>query len=487
MKNGALIISGWLGCRKRSSILLVLAWVLSSCGSNSTSSPGNPSPTPLVTVSIDQSHQFQTVEGFGAEMSLWNANGHRCPQPQPDKVPDSDKTKILDDLYSDLGLTGMRTFVEFQGPGGDFDRFLPLAPIYAQIQTRLAASGDHLAYNFVAVVTPAFRNWLGRLASDGAARYADWAANGLTTLKNQYGIVVNHWGIVNEPDGVGNITPSELKQLVSATGAAFQSAGLATTIAVPQTVVVRRVTGYATPILSDPSTRQYVSQLDYHEYDYDASRGQSPDITERHAVRDLAKQYGLTVAQRETSTDVKHNQNTFWDGTYDQAMAWANDLMTDMVEANAAAWDLILAKYPRTDRIGLSSYIVMNLTNCVYQSFDIPPHYWTLRQFVKFVRQGAVRIAASSSSGDVRAVAFTDSKRQQTIIVAINNNATTNLRVAFTGTPSGSATVSTVTQASVNNASQGQSGAQTSQVTAQNGQFTVTLLARSLTTFVFGP
>jgi O-glycosyl hydrolase len=129
----------------------------------------------------------------------------------------------------------------------------------------------------------------------------------------------------------------------------------------------------------------------------------------------------------------------------------------------------------------------MNLTNCVYQSFDIPPHYWTLRQFVKFVRQGAVRIAASSSSGDVRAVAFTDSKRQQTIIVAINNNATTNLRVAFTGTPSGSATVSTVTQASVNNASQGQSGAQTSQVTAQNGQFTVTLLARSLTTFVFGP
>jgi len=487
MKNGALMISRWLGCRKRSAILLVLAWVLPGCGSTSTSSPDNPSPTPSVTVSIDQSHQLQTVEGFGAEINAWNANGHGCPQPQPDKVPDSDKTKILDDLYSDLGLTGMRTFVEFQGPGGDFDRFQALAPIYAQIQTRLAATGDHLAYNFVAVVTPAFRNWLGRLASDGAARYAGWAANGLTTLKNQYGIVVNHWGIVNEPDGVGNITPSELKQLVSATGAAFQSAGLATTIAVPQTVVVRHVAGYATPILSDPSTRQYVSQLDYHEYDYDASRGQSPDITERHAVRDLAKQYGLTVAQRETSSDVKHNQSTFWDGAYDQAMAWANDVLTDMVEANATAWVLILAYYTATPSVGLSSYVVMNYNNCVYGSFTLPPHYWTLRQFVKFVRPGAVRIAASSSSGDVRALAFTDSKRRQTIIIAINNNAMMDLGVTFTGTPSGSATVSTVTQASVNNASQGQSGGQTSQVTGQNGQFTATLPARSLTTFVFGP
>src|SRR5262249_25725844 len=152
----------------------------------------------------------------------------------------------------------------------------------------------------------------------------------------------------------------------------------------------------------------------------------------------LANHFSLTVAQRETSTDVKHNQSTFWDGTYDQAMAWANDIMTDMVEANVAAWDLILAYYARTDSVGLSSYIVMNYSNCVYQNFDIPLYYWTLRQFVKFVRPGAMRVRASSNSHDVRVAAFVDSKRQQTVIVAINNNASMDPAVSFTGTPNGS-------------------------------------------------
>ena len=120
----------------------------------------------------------------------------------------------------------------------------------------------------------------------------------------------------------------------------------------PQTYTVANAASYATGILNDPSTLRYVKQIDFHEYDYDASQGQSPDITNRHAVRDLASQYSLTIAQRETSTDVKHNQSTFWDGTYDQAMAWANDIMTDIVEANATAWDLILAYYARTDSVG---------------------------------------------------------------------------------------------------------------------------------------
>jgi O-glycosyl hydrolase len=439
--------------------------------------------TPAATVAVNQSQQFQTVEGFGGGLARWSgAGGHSCAG--SDTVPDSDKAMILDLLYTDLGLTGERALVGYQSGGGAFGAIQGVAPILAQAAQRIQANGDQLAYNLVGVVTNALRDPDGRLLPNGAATYASWAANGLTTLINQYSIVVNRWSIVNEPDGNGNITQPELKQLVFATGAAFQAAGLTTQIVVPQTVVVSNVSGYATPILSDPSTLPYVKQLDYHEYDYDASQGQSPDVADRNAVRDLATQYGLTVAQRETSTDVKQNQSTFWNGTYDQGMAWANDVMTDMVEANAAAWDLILADYTATPSVGLSSYVVMNYNNCVYNNFVLPPHYWTLRQFVKFVRPGAVRVGASSSSHDVRAAAFVDSKRQQTIVVAINNS-TTDLGVAFTGTPSGSATVSTVTQATVN-AGQGQSGAQTSQVTAQNGQFTTTLPARSVTTFVLG-
>ena len=483
MKKRALVTSRWVTRRKRGAALLVLTWVLAGCGCNPTTSPtvtpDNPSPpgpTPSVTVSIDQSQKFQTVEGFGAGLARWSgAGGHGCAG--KDTVPDSNKTKILDYLYTDLGLTSERAILGYQS-GGGFGVVELIAPILAQAAQRIQTKGDQLAYNLVGFITNPLRDSNGRLLSTGAASYANWAANGLTTLINQYGIVVNRWSIVNEPDGMGNITPPELKQLVSATGAAFRNAGLTTQIAVPQSVVVGQAQNYVTSILSDPSTLKYVHQLDYHEYDYDASRGQSTDVKGRHAVRDLAMQYGLTVAQRETSTDVKQNQSTFWDGTYDQAMAWANDVMTDMVEANAAAWDLILANYARTDRVGLSSYIVMNYSNCVYRNFTIPPHYWTLRQFVKFVRPGAVRIAASSSSGHVRVGAFADTKRQQTILVVINN-ASGSFSASFTGVPNGLASVIQTTAA--------QNGIQQPQVTAQNGQFTANLPARSVTTFVLGP
>jgi O-glycosyl hydrolase len=461
-------------------VLFVLAW-LSGCTSLALSpNTGDARVTHSVTVTVDQSRRFQTMEGFGAEIVQWSGVGGRGPNcAGRDTVPDTDKSKILDQLYTDLGLTTERSYLGYKGPGGDFDKFQVLAPIFAQAARRVQANGDKLRYGLGGFVTAPLRDSNDRLAADGATHYANWAANGLQQLKNQFGIVVDYWDIAPEPDGVGHLTPDEFKRLVAATGAAFRSAGLSTAIAIPRVWTVRDFSQYADPILSDPSIRQYVKQLDFHEYDYDASQGQSPDIADRHTVRSLAKRYGLTIAERETSADVKKNQSTFWNGTYDQAMAWANDGLTDIVEANASAWDLILAYYTATPRVGLSSYVVMNYdSNCNYTGFRIPPYYWTLRQFVKFVRPGAVRIQAGSSSGEIRVAAFVDDKHRQTIVVAINNGQS-DLSVKFRGVPNGLASVIQTTST--------QEGAKLPDATGVNNRFSTTLPARSVTTFVFGP
>lgn len=427
-------------------------------------------------ISIDQSRRFQTMEGFGAEPAQW-FGGRACPL--IDTVPDSAKKRILDLLYGDLGLTGARTFVEFHGPGGDFDKFQGLAPVLAEAEKRARANGDPFHIDIGGFVGWSFRGSNGRLLPDGAARYAEWATNGLLHLARN-GTVVQYWDIGPEPDGMGNLTLRELRELIRKTGAAFRAAGLTTQIAAPLTYTIADAPQYAIPLLKDPQTREYIRQLDFHEYDYDASRGQTPDIHDRHTIRKLARRHGLTVAMRETSTDLKRNRTTFWNGTYDQAMAWANDVMTDVVEADASAWDLIFADYIRNNpKYGVGSYLVLNFRNCRYAGFEIPPHYWTLRQFVKFVRPGAVRVSAHSNKRDLRAAAFIDSQRKETILVAINNSRKDDRNVEIIGAPGGSATV-TLTTAT-------EHGVQVPPAKTHNNRFVATLPPKSVATFVFKP
>lgn len=444
-------------------------------GGTTTSSAGSPNSA-TVAVTINSAEQHQKIEGFGAGINNWLAPSVRLGCSPPVDLPEQVKTQILDMLYGDLGLTTVQ--VGFN-PGGsaDLSAVLPLLPMYSAIAQRVQDQGDRLAYNFYGSVPAQLRDSRGRLLPNAAAVYSASVANDLVQLKSQ-GLSVDLWNIQEEPDGAGNLSPAELHQLVTATGAQFQMAGLSTRIAIPRTTIVGDVPAYAIPILSDPLSRPFVPQLDYHEYDYDASIGQTPDISGRNAVRSLANQFGLTVAMRETSTDVKQNRLTFWNGTYDQAMAWANDILTDMIEADAGAWDPISAFWIRAPGFGVDSYIILDYSSCVFTKFEIPPHYWTLRQVTKFVRPGAVRVGASVDSRNVRVAAFVDTRHQQTVIVIINNHVTQEQTATFRGVPNASLSVTQTTST--------QNGAQLLPITVQGGQFTGNLPPRSVTTFVVG-
>jgi O-glycosyl hydrolase len=464
-------------CPKILATLLVFLLAQGGCGGSGSSST-NPPAAPAATVTLDPSERHQRIEGFGAGVPNWAApTGHLGCSPPTDTVPQQVKSQILDLLYSDLGLTTVQSSFS-PSATVNLSALALLLPTFSAAAQRVQAQGDRVVYNFDGPVTSEFRDSTGRLLPGGATLYATGATNGLVQLKTQYGLSIDRWDIQEEPDGAGNLLPSELQQLVAATGPQFKAAGLSTRITIPRTVTVANVTAWSAPALNDPSSSQYVSQLAFHEYDYDASLGQTPDIPDRQAVASSARQLGLTVAMRETSTDVKQNRLTFWNGTYDQAMAWANDILTDMTEADAVAWDLIHIFWIRDNArgFGVDSYIVLDYSNCVFTNFEIPPLYWTLRQVTKFVRQGAVRIGARSDSADVRAAAFVDARHQQTVIVAINN-ATQARAVRFTGVPNGPASVTQTTQ--------NQNGAQLPAISVQGGQFTSNLPARSVTTFVF--
>lgn len=456
----------------------LLSVVVSNSAGNVTSNSATltvNTTTSIVTVTINSGQQHQIIEGFGGGLTSWAApSGYVGCSPPVDTVPDQVKSQILDNLYVDLGLTSIPLGF---GPGGagDFPAITALLPAISGIMTRVEGNGDRVILNSAGTVGAQYRGTNGRLLSNGASLYASWATNGLVQLKTQYGLAVDRWDIQEEPDGTGNLLPAELDQLVATTGSQFQAAGLSTRIPIPRTSIVSAVPSYANPMLSDSLSRPFVPQLDYHEYDYDASVGQTPDISGRNTVRNLANQFGLTVAMRETSTDVKQNQSTFWNGTYDQAMVWANDILTDMTEADAGAWDLIDAFWSRTNT-GVSSYIILDYSSCVFTSFEIPPHYWTLRQVTKFVRPGAVRVTASSDSTDVRIAAFVDIRHQQTVVVAINNNSTQEQITKFTGLPDAAVSVTQTTPV--------QNGAQLPATSVQGGQFTASLPARSVTTFV---
>jgi O-glycosyl hydrolase len=450
-------------------------WAALICVIGSFSAPGATLARDAnVKVSVDQSRQFQTMEGFGAEPAQW-FGGRACPM--ADTVPATDKKKILDLLYSDLGLTGARTYIEFHGPGGDFDKFQKLAPILSEAEQRARENDDSFHLVIGGFVSWDFRDPSGHVQADGAIKYANWAAGGLLRLAKE-GIAVQYWDIAPEPDGAGKLSVRDLAELIVATGAAFRRAGITTRIAAPRTYTVADAPEYAIPLLRDSTTRQYIQQLDFHEYDYDASEGQHPDIPDRRLIAKLARHYHLTVAMRETSSDVKRHRTTFWNGTYDQAMAWVNDVMTDVVDADASAWDLIAADYIRNNpRYGVDSYLVLKFTNCTYSGFEIPPHYWTLRQFVKFVRPGATRVAARSSSRQVRVAAFGDPKRNETILVIINNSRKRAASIQVNGVAGGSVT-ETLTTAT-------EHGAIVPAAPVQKNRPAAILPPKSVATFVF--
>ena len=367
----------------------------------------DPSVTVDVTVTIDPSHTFQTIEGWGISVGSFG-DPHVMNVPfdavPPLEVPLADQHQILDTLFRGIGLTRGRLgthprdietvndnddpnvsdLTKFDFSGLKNDTFVEIASdLRSRGMTRWWLSPN------------AFETWMNE---NNAAEYVEWAMAIIRRWRDK-GMELSYYSIANEPAGIagpaGN--PDYLRHVVTLLGRALKAEGFTTRIVVPDDVNPVEAEARATVILADPEARQYVGALPFHLY------GQP--LTSIVPLKALSEQYHIPLWMSEYFTH--------------SAMDWAQIVHSLLVDYDVTAVDYLAGILGYDDGAELIS-IDHDVNR--YLGYTVHNHFYYFGNYTKYVRPGAVRIAATSSSAEIQPSAFLLAGRAT--IVAINPAAT---------------------------------------------------------------
>jgi O-glycosyl hydrolase len=359
------------------------------------SCPALPAALPAtdVTVTLDPSQRSQTIEGFGTTQRLFD-DPHTTETFDPATrrgaatPPASEQAKILDALYKDLGLTRVRFHPEGIEPVNDnadpqsadltkFDFAWKAADGHIAAVKSILSRGATTYYASPLTV----ESWMNE---SNPEEYVEWAMVMLRHWRDQ-GLEMPYFSLMNEPgyyQGVKQWSGAWLRDVIKLLGARLAAEGFRTKLVVPDDVSPVDAYPRLQTILADADARRYVGAVAYHLY----GRGNERDITQ------LAKQHGIPVWMTEYSTP-------------DDWREWAALMHQLIAEYDVSAVDYMWGFFGDWDR---SQLVRLKVSGSSYVGYDFNPQYYVMGQYSRFVRPGAVRIAATSSDPEVKVVAFLD-------------------------------------------------------------------------------
>ena len=384
------------------SFALVLAGCADSLGPDASCLP-LPAALPAsdATVTLDPAQRFQTIEGFGTTQRLFD-DPHTTETIDPSTrraaaiPPASEQTKILDALYRDLGLTRVRFHPEGVEPVNDngdpnstdlskFNLGWKAADGHIDAVRSLLPRGVRTFYSSPVTVEP----WMNEGNPD---EYVEWALVQLRHWK-QRGLEMPYFSIMNEPGFYGGVTTWSgvwLRDVVKRLGARLAAEGIRTKLVVPDDVSPDKAYPRLQVILADPQARQYVGAVAYHLY----GRGYEREITQ------LAKQYGIPIWMSEYSTP-----------GWSEWAALTHELLT---EFDVSAVDYMWGYFGDWDR---SQLVRLRVNGTSYAGYELTRHYYAMGQYSRYVRPGAVRIAATSSDPELKVAAFLNGENPVVVVV----------------------------------------------------------------------
>ena len=359
------------------------------------------------TVTIDPSHIFQTIEGWGVSVGSFG-DPHVLNVPYdavpPLEVPLSDQRQILDTLFRGIGLMRGRMgthprdietvndngdpnvtdLTKFDFSGLKNDAFVDIAgDLRSRGMTRWWLSPN------------AFETWM---TEDNALEYVEWAMAIMRRWRDK-GLELSYYSIANEPAGIAGPAGNAeyLRHVVTLLGRALKAEGFATRIVIPDDVNPIEAEARARVILADPEARQYVAALPFHLYGH--------PLSSIEALKGLSEQYRIPLWMSEYYT---HN-----------AMDWVQLVHGLLVDYNVSAIDYIAGYLGYDDGAELIS-IDHDFNR--YLGFTVHGQFYWFGNYTKYVRPGAVRIATTSTSLSALTSAFILGGRAT--IVAINSGET---------------------------------------------------------------
>ena len=224
------------------------------------------------------------------------------------------------------------------------------------------------------------------------------------------GIFIDSLSLFNEPGIYCHITADKIRDLLrDHVGPLLANAGVKTKILPAEFPNRGRACNDYPVILDDPGARKYAGAIGYHGYEF----------KDFDKLKQLHHRYpGLKLWM----TEVDHSYNTDTPRSavlpkkdYEDGDFWGNQIMNDLESGTSAwiYWNMILDENGgpwlvspvHRDTDGNQQHPVVIIDRRTKQ-ITYTGLYYYLAHFSKFVRPGAVRIAASGPAGSVRCMAF---------------------------------------------------------------------------------
>lgn len=256
---------------------------------------------------------------------------------------------------------------------------------------RVESNGERLYINVNYV---AFTGQIGpglQYIHDDPDEYAELVLATYLHLQSNYSIVPDSWEILLEPDNVAQWNGNLIGRAMVAVAARLADNGFKPNFIAPSNTNMGNAINYFDAMVQVPGAVQNLSEFSYHRY------GGVSDANLR-AIAARAQQYGVDTSMLE------HIGSGY------------QDLYKDLTIANNSAWQQFTLGGPGAGDPG-GRYYLIDDTDPANPTVTIASRTKFLRQYFKFIREGAVRIGASSNNSNFEPAAFINSNGGNVVVV----------------------------------------------------------------------
>jgi glucuronoarabinoxylan endo-1,4-beta-xylanase len=436
------------------------------------------------TVSINAASTFQTIDGFGMSEAFSQANSIRTLAAGPQRQA----LDLLFNTSTGAGFSILRSLIP--SDSGSIEPNAPSGPngtpTYvwsgndAQDQGQLWLAKQAKTYGVTtfynnAWSAPGFMKTNGNEANGGSLCGTTGASCGSGDWRQAYanylvqhakfwsaaGVTPTYLGFVNEPSLTATyssmlVNASQATSFLSVLGPTLSASGLSTKATCCDTLGFNLLPAYVTAVGGNSAANAAVGLFTSHGY----SNAPTSPVS--------------TGGRHLWETEWSVNGSTFtnvWDSTNEASgITWAQRIHNGLAGANLNAflyfWGISSTSHD-SSLIGLSG-----------STLTPTKRYYALSNYSRFIRPGAVRIAATGADANLQTTAFRNSDGSVVIVTLNTASSATSTTYSISGTGSTSGTVTPFLTNTDNNVAAQPSTA------LSGGSFSVTVPARSLVTYV---
>lgn len=280
--------------------------------------------------------------------------------------------------------------------------------IVTPLRARLAAKGESLYVNLNYVVGLPQVTSGAYYVHQQPAEYAEFVLAAFQHLQQRYGWVPNGMEIVLEPDNNLPIwTATLVGQVIAATGPKLAANGYQPDIIAASTVCMNSAVNHFDGMMAVGGVLPYLKELSYHRYC-------GVGLSSLQTIAARAGSVGIATSMLEWWDLNNSFQTLHEDLKFGRNGAWQQGAIVDL-DSNRA--------------VGTISTLDPESPGNV--TFTNPTQFF--RRYFEFVRMGAVRLDASSDSGETDPLAFRNRDGRFTVVV----KATAGGEIRVAGLPAG--------------------------------------------------